>query len=342
MKMISPKNQIIYDWLSFTTKIHTLGEVLDLLDFRPDTVVFKEQERGRYFYRKSLYFDGISIYYDGFSQKNGDMGICVEMSGKGLRNWEEYSSANYEKIFDLIRKNYHLDADKRKMNLTRLDVAYDDFEGLLDGELLFRESDDGNYCSRFNHLDLHKDKDNGVISGLTIGHGSIKSNVYIRIYDKRLEQKADELISHWVRCELQLRHENAYGFICLKNSIEKNYFDVLNNYLRYIVPSPEDSNLRRAQIAPYWLAFIQSAESKRIFNKPKNDYKLENLLNYVDNQLSGAITTYIDIVGVDNFLKNIHHSRSGKQLNPKYKSLKEQADANGSAILEYLKEHNLE
>ena len=46
MKTISPKNQIIYDWLSFTTKIHTLGEVLDLLDFRPDTVVFKEQEKG--------------------------------------------------------------------------------------------------------------------------------------------------------------------------------------------------------------------------------------------------------------------------------------------------------
>lgn len=49
-----PKNQIIYDWLSFTTKIHTLSEVLDLLDFRPDTVVFKEQERGRYFYLSTL------------------------------------------------------------------------------------------------------------------------------------------------------------------------------------------------------------------------------------------------------------------------------------------------
>lgn len=50
---IKLSNEIIYDWLSFTTKIHTLSEVLDLLDFRPDTVRFKEQEKGRYFLRSA-------------------------------------------------------------------------------------------------------------------------------------------------------------------------------------------------------------------------------------------------------------------------------------------------
>lgn len=338
---IKPDNQIIYDWLSFTTKIHSLCEVLDLLDFRPDTVRFKEQEKGRYFYKKSLYFDGIHIYYDGYTVKNGDQGICVEMSGKGLRNWEEYSSADYDKIFDLILKNYSLDADKRKMNLTRLDVAYDDFNGILDSELLFRESELYHYCSRFNHMELKKDCDNRAVSGLTVAHGSMKSNVYIRIYDKRLEQHVEEFLEHWVRCEIQLRQENAIGFIMLKTPIEKSYFDVLNQYLRYIVPFGDDSNIRRASTAPYWLNFIRSAESRSIFNKPKNDYKIENLLNYVDNQLSGAISTYIDIIGVEKFLDNINNARKGKNLNPKYKTLKEQADANGNAILAYLKEHGL-
>ena len=177
--------------------------------------------------------------------------------------------------------------------------------------------------------------------GSSVTHGSNKSSVFIRIYDKLKEQHAEEFLDHWIRCELQLRQENAVGFIMLKNSIEKNYFDVLNQYLRYIVPS-DDSNKRRADTAPYWLDFIRSAECRSIFNKPKNDYRIENLLNYVDHQLSGAISTYIDIVGVDNFLKNINDSRKGKQLNPKYKTLKEQADANGNAILEYLKEMGLE
>lgn len=333
---IKLSNEIIYDWLSFTTKIHTLSEVLDLLDFRPDTVRFKEQEKGRYFYKKSLYFDGIAIYYDGYTKANGDQGICVEMSGKGLRNLEEYSSADYDKIFDLILKNYSYDADKRKMNLTRLDVAYDDFEGVLDIDNLCTETLYENYVSRFKDWNVIKGS-----KGSSVCHGSNKSSVFIRIYDKLKEQHAEEFLEHWVRCELQLRQENAVGFAMLKNSIEKNYFDVLNQYLRYIVPS-DDSNKRRAVTAPYWLDFIRSADCRSIFNKPKNDYRIENLLNYVDNQLSGAISTYIDIIGVENFLKNINYSRKGKQLNPKYKTLKEQADANGNAILEYLKENGLE
>ena len=334
---IKPENEIIYDWLSFTTKIHTLNEVLDLLDFRPDTVRFKEQEKGRYFYKKSLYFDGISIYYDGYTKANGDQGICVEMSGKGLRNWEEYSSADYDKIFDLIIKNYSFDADNRKMNLTRLDVAYDDFEGVLDIDNLCTETLYENYVSRFKDWNVIKGS-----KGSSVCHGSNKSSVFIRIYDKLKEQHVEELLEHWVRCELQLRQENAIGFIKLKTHIEKSYFDVLNQYLRYIVPSDDDSNIRRAPTAPHWLNFIRSAESRSIFNKPKNDYKIENLLNYVDNQLSGAISTYIDILGVDKFLDNINNARKGKTLNPKYKTLKEQADANGNAILEYLKEKGLE
>lgn len=337
-----PKNQIIYDWLSFTTKIHTLNEVLDLLDFRPDTIRFKSEEKGRYFYRRSLYYDGIHIYYDGFTKENGDQGICVEMSGKGLRNWEEYGSADYDKLFKLILSNYSYDTDKCKMKLTRLDVAYDDFEGLLDLPYIFRQADDGNYVSRLNLCTLNCDKRKRDIIGQTVAHGSMKSNVYVRIYDKRLEQKAQDILSHWVRCEIQLRHENAVGFIMLNTPIEKRYFDVLNNYLRYIVPSEDDSNDRRAVTAPFWMNFIRSAESRSIFNKPKNDYKIGNLQNYVETQLSGAISAYADIIGVENFLRNINNARKGKTLNPKYMTLKEQADSNGNAILEYLREHNLE
>lgn len=339
--MIQPTNQIIYDWLSFTTKIHNLSEVIDLLDFRPDTVRFKQEDKGRYFYRKSLYYEGIHIYYDGFTIKNGDQGICVEMSGKGLRNWEEYSSADYDKLFDLILANYSDDPDQCKMKLTRLDVAYDDFEGLLDLPYIFTETLSNNFVSRLKTQEFNCKRRSGKNIGLTVSHGSMQSNLYIRIYDKRLEQKAQEILKHWVRCEIQLRHEDAMGFIKLKTPIEKSYFDVLNNYLRYVVPS-DDTNDRRASTAPFWLKFIRSAEAKSIFNKPKNDYKIENLMGYVENQLSGSIKTYMDIFGVDNFLRNINQASQGKPLNPKYKTLKEQSEANGNALLEYLKEHGLE
>ena len=101
-------NKFLIDWLSFTSKCDSDNSIFQLLGLEHIKQHF-QHIYGFQGYRQRLYFDGISICYDGFSQKNGDMGICVEMSGKGLRNWEEYSSANYEKIFDLIRRNYHLE-----------------------------------------------------------------------------------------------------------------------------------------------------------------------------------------------------------------------------------------
>lgn len=337
---MQPKNQIIYDWISFTTKIHSVSDILSLLDFRPDTVRFNDNDQGRYFYKKSLYYDGIHIYYDGFSKEYGNMGVCVEMSGKGLRNWEEYGNADYDKLFNLILDNYSEDSDKCMMKLTRLDVAYDDFEGILDLKTIMRDAFDYNYLSRLRNCSVNCDMSEGVFTGLTVAHGSMKSNVYIRLYDKRLEQKVQNILDHWVRVEIQLRKENAIGFIMLKDTIEHSYFSVLNQYLRYLVHS-EDSHRERWSTAPYWLNFVKSAESKSIFRKPKNDYKPENLLLYVEKQLSGAVSTYIELVGVDNFLVNLYNARSGKPLNPKYKAIREQADANGQLLLDYLKEHDL-
>lgn len=337
---MKPKNQIIYDWISFTSKIHSVNDILNILDFRPDTVRFQSNDYGRYFYTKSLYYDGIHIYYDGYSKEYGNMCVCVEMSGKGLRNWEEYSNADYDKLFSLILSHYDpVEPDNCGMKLTRLDVAYDDFEGILDLKQIMRDAQDYNYLSRLRNCTVNLDMSEGDITGLTVAHGSMKSNVYIRMYDKRLEQKT-KLLDHWIRVELQLRKENANGFIMLNDTIEHKYFSVLNQYLRYLVPS-EDSHRERWSTAPYWLNFVRSAESASIFHKPKNDYKPENLINYVENQLSGAVSTYIEIVGVDNFLVNLHNARSGKSLNPKYKAIKDKADSNGQQLLDYLKEHDL-
>lgn len=321
-------NYIIYDYLTFTSKIHNHTSIIDLLGLHD---VQFENLKGFYGYQDRLYFDGISIHYNG----RDDMGICVEMSGKGCRTWEKYGNSDYDGLFAEILANYSDDSEKRQMNLTRLDVAYDDFTKVLDLPLLCRETQNKNFVSRF--------KDWEVIfgnKGIAVNHGSTKSNVYVRIYDKRLEQKVDKKIEHWVRCELQIRHECAIGFIMLKDTVQKKYFDVLNNYLRYIVPSGNETNTSMLDTAPYWLNFLQSAESKSIFHKPADNYSFSKLYAFVNNQLSGAISTYIDIVGVEQFLIDINRSRKGKKLNSKYKALKDEADVHANNILDFLAERN--
>lgn len=326
-------NYIIYDYVTFTSKIHSQLSIVEFLGLQ--NLIF-ENLKGFYGYRDRLYYEGISIHYNG----RDDMGVCVEMSGKGCRNFEKYGNADYDGLFSEILANYSDEAEKRQMNITRLDVAYDDFNGVIDLPLLCRETQLKNFVSRF--------KDWQVIfgnKGISVNHGSNKSNIYIRIYDKRLEQNVEKIIPHWVRCELQIRKECALGFIKLKEAVEKKYFMVLNNYLRYIVPTDNDTNSSMLDTAPYWLKFIESAESRSIFHKPADNYSFDKLYSYVNNQLPGAISTYIDVVGVDQFLVDIHNSLKGKKLNPKYNDILKNNDLyeqNGSLLIKYLKEHGLE
>ena len=322
-------NYIIYDYLSFTTKIHSISSLIDFLGL--SNVKF-EPLKGFYGYRDRLYFDGISIHYNGRS----DMGICCEMSGHGCRAWEKYGTADYDGLFAEILDNYSDLADKRQMNLTRLDVAYDDFVGVLDLPLLCSETQSHNFVSRF--------KDWQVIfgnKGIAVNHGSTKSNVYIRCYDKRLEQHAEDKLKHWVRFELQIRKECAIGFIMNSGDIRDKYFGVLNNYLRYIVPTNNISNSSMLDTAPYWLNFIESPDILIIFHKPADNYSFDKLYSFVNGQLSGAITTYIDCVGVEQFIADMRSARIGKKLNPKYQSVLDNYDAHGNNILDFLKERGV-
>lgn len=322
-------NYIIYDYLTFTSKIHSHLGIIDRLGLQD---VKFENLKGFYGYQDRLFYEGISIHYNG----RDEMGICVEMSGKGCRTWEKYGNADYDGIFEEIIENFSEDSEKRQMNITRLDIAYDDFNKVLDLPRLCRETQQKNFVSRF--------KDWEVIfgnKGIAVNHGSMKSNVYIRMYDKRLEQKMEDKLEHWVRCEIQLRKECAYGFIKLPGTVQKKYYHVINNYLRYIVPTENTSNSSMLDTAPYWLQFLESAEKKSIFHKPADSYSFDKLFSFVNNQLTGALTTYIDIVGVEQFLLDIKNSSKGKKLNQKYVTLLEEHNSKEDNILNFLSERGV-
>lgn len=327
-------NRVMYDWLTFTTKIHSLPDVIDLLGLQ--SVKF-QQMKGRYCYQDRLNYDGINIMYNG----REEMGICVELSGQGCRDFETYGNGDYKSIFDLIVANWNEKPEKRDMSITRLDVAYDDYIGLLDLNYLMAAVQKGEYVSRLKRAGVNWDNTDGC----TVYHGSKKqSKFYIRIYDKLIEQTVikkrdiDKSIKHWVRCEIQMRDDCARGFIKLPNDIRKNYFDVLNNYLRYVVSSDNSSNKRMVATSPEWLRFIESWETVSIFDKPGVNYNFSNLFGYVNNQLSGAIATYIDVLGVTQFMQNINRAQKEKPLNPKYERIRAQNESSSDGILNFLQE----
>lgn len=322
-------NRIIYDWVSFTSKIHDVKAIIDMLGL---VNVKFESLGGLNGYRDRYFFDGISICYNG----REDMGVFVNMSGKGCRAFETYGNGDYDKLFNIILSFYDPKSDKRLMNLTRLDVAYDDFNRLIDLSAIAADVQKGSFVSRFNSWGLTIGSD-----GCCVNHGSKSSETYIRIYDKKSEQNADDL-DYWVRCEIQLRRANAIGFISNPDSIGVKYFGVLNNYLRYVIPE-DDTNKRRWQTADHWLKWIERIKPISVASKPGVDYTLDNIDHYVFTQASGAVSTLIDIIGVDNFMVNLYKSTLNKPLNSKYKFVKcnNVFDSSGDNLKQYLIDHNL-
>lgn len=323
-------NKVLYDWLTFSTKIHSLFDVIDMLGLQG---VKFEQMRGRYCYADRLNYDGINIMYNG----REDMGLCVEMSGQGCRDFETYGNGDYQGIFDMILENWNADAEKRQMNISRLDVAYDDFDKILDLGYYMQAAQKGDYVSRCKDIEvIYSNK------GCSVCHGSRRqSDVYVRMYDKKIERGRTDL-EHWIRCEIKLKDDCARGFIALGGDVRENYFDVLNNYLRYVIPSSNETNKSMLPSSPEWLKFVETWEKVSIFDKPGTEYNFSNLFGYVNNQLSGAITTYIDVLGVGQFMKNIRDSQKGKALNPKYERIKASSESNSDSIFEFLKERGLD
>lgn len=138
------KSNILIDWITFSSKMH---DVRGMIEFLGLAGVEWKKCSGRYYYGEGWRFGHITIYSEGLS---ADMGICVEMSGQGCRDFESFGTGDWESIFRLYVYRPSL------VNISRLDVAYDDFDRLLDLDLLIRDTFAGNYVSKNKHWNIQK------------------------------------------------------------------------------------------------------------------------------------------------------------------------------------------
>lgn len=328
------ENKILFDWLSFTVKTKRVdinGVLIERINERNIITLLGledlpwEELSGVKGFKNRLYFDGISIHY------NSDIydWIWVECSGQGCRVFESLSShANYSFLFQFFLNNPDI------ATITRLDVAYDDFIGLLDIYAIakdvvpdIKDTSNYNFVSPLRaHSVTISDK------GICVNIGSCRSNIMFRIYDKAAERNKSDEVSHWVRCEIQLRRNRAYEFIKLleqeNETVDNLYFLVLNNYLRFVKPG-SDSNKSRWDLADHWVDFATSVttDSKSLYVKPGVEYNLAKLDNYVENMSGGAVYTYINCHGINRLVETLFDKYKKAKLNPKYKRLLDEEEA---------------
>ncbi len=322
------ENIILIDWMSFTSKIDSTSSLIETLGLTSPEIVWQEMY-GFHGYKNRLYFCGISIHYNGF---NDD--IWLEMSGEGCRAFETFSETGWEPIFEMLIEN------EKEYHVTRIDIAYDDFEKKIDIQNLASETFKNNFITKF--------KDAEVIcrvraEALTINYGSKSSEVFFRCYDKAKERKRED-IAHWVRFEVQLRDSRAIEFLKKYSegeSIGKTFFGVVNNYVRYIVPNANDINRQRWKTAPFWSSWLEHAEKISLYTIKDLDYNILNVENFAYHQAGNAIDTLIKIKGLDKFLKELQERKPRQSL--KYKEILDSNKAQAEdPIITFLRENGVD
>lgn len=307
------ENRIIFDWVSFTTRKHTVVDLIDLLGLRDCPFETVSGSKG---FRWREYFNGISIHFnDNEFQNMASDFIWLEMSGQGCRAFESYGTGDYDALFTLVRE------DPENIHITRLDIAFDDMTNVFDINSICDDVRSENFTSRLSkYQSIYSNAGNAVY------FGSKKSNVFIRIYDKAAERGYTDGSLHWVRCELQLKDVNARGFVeKLKHEdLRELYLGVLKNYISFRIPT-DDSNKRRWPVQQWWEEFLGEAVATSVWSKPGVEYNLSACERYVMTQPIGSIKTLIKIYGKDAFLDMVKNAPPSK--NPKYKQLIAQAEA---------------
>ncbi|EMP02716.1 replication initiation factor domain-containing protein [Leptospira santarosai] len=345
------------DWLSFTIEYsdlswswlkNTFGEL-------------KVEERG-YHTGHTHTFRTTGDVFGAYSPNRRSQKIYVSLSSKALFNLGLSGDGLSKLIQDVV---------ERRGRFTRLDLAQDDYDGYLNLDLIYNKLCNKEVLTRFRGFTEFDAPVERIRSGsffkdpklekcgYTIYIGAMrKSNVFVRIYDKKLQVGSECAWPIWNRLEFQLNHEAADQYCNPTWNVNPETGEIQNTNERF--PDP-----RRASFADrsfprtayyyikflettyvqkmndlghlylsekqkqlwspciWWTRFLKTFDGKPI-GLPKHETGLEEIDNWLKSQVSGAVSLMSDLFG-DDYYEDLKTEGTEKQKrNRKYQRLKEE------------------
>lgn len=330
LALASENNVFLIDWITVVFHNVSVPFIQALLGMdSPDipwetTVAFRNGYpcRTQYKHINILWGADDEKYYKSDAKKSAaekvrnDMGICLDISGQGCREFESIAGNDWLKfLHDICDRDF-------KTTITRLDLAYDDHIGTLDLYRIAGDVRDRNYTSPSKKAQvIWSDDQVNNVQGLTVYIGSKSSDVMIRIYDKAAEREFGSDV-HWVRCELQLRHERciaAAAEILKHQHVGRTASGILRNYLTFREPVSSDENKSRWPVAPYWDKVLLDMERVSLWISPGEPYNFSKTELHMIKQYGQALLTFQRINGTVAPLLNACE-RTYPVLNKKYEN----------------------
>lgn len=272
---------------------------------------------GKNGYRQSLRNGSIAIYFDG----REDMGVHLEMKGRGCREYEGYNKRSWKQLFEVMVSH--------QASFSRLDIAVDDFEGFFTIKGMVRKIKNRELVSKFKRARNVEDIEikTGEVRGVTLYYGSNKSDIQIRMYDKLSERKdtnymVPDDITFWNRTEIQARNKKAQSIAEIlaaeeqgEITIGKTVCGILKHYLRFTVKG-KDSNNRRWKTAPFWEKFLAGVDELPLTTIIE-EQTIEDKEEWLSKQVASTLALVHEAYGGD--MKQIDRLlKEGKQrLKPK-------------------------
>ena len=277
--------EAVIDWVQVTFKDMTDVAIMDyIFQFPRDLMTF--EGRGRFRYAGRWSFGGIELLTP--PKDYPEMGCHIYMSGSACREMEIYLKAQKRTWFDFFRTCLEFGG-----SFSRLDIAIDDRKTYFKIKKLGEKVRNNECVSKFKNWNFY---DGGTISGEkngdTLNLGSRQSKCAMVFYEKNYEQSRKtglplEFYGDWNRYEIRLRQEVANA--CVERIVERENvcfigLEIMNYYVRMVVPNKENEQRSRWQTWKPWEKFMEGMGMLKLSMNPAPrtlEQKKQWVLGYV-------------------------------------------------------------
>lgn len=292
------------DWLQVTfLDISNPFDIVTLLGMENSD--FEDKSTGKFGYASHIRCNNIAIYFG--TQDH----VHLEITGQGCRQYEAKKIHDWTALIGLFLM--------LRVNITRLDLAIDDFLGYFKVPTLYQKFRKGHAKSIFKdyrYMTSGKIADRGV-TGNTLYVGSPTSRLMVRFYDKYLERTSkgyqlEDGITCWNRTELQLRDERASTAAMMIASEDFNIGElisgILKNYINFLNPKRNkdgsiDKNKSRWPVSDFWLKFLGDIAPIKL-SQAAPDKTIETTFNWFENSITPSMAALMEAFDYDVELLN--------------------------------------